>query len=124
MSRVEAFFELTHKAKLFDLSLGADTVYIKDGHEQIKAEPARDHCIWKGLKDYTRIVTATHPIHGALIYREPVAKQTVRIVFAYSSELRRAAALHRPDWRATGAGCKQFTLPVGRSYKSVLNGIE
>ncbi len=122
MSRVEAFFELTHKAKLFDLSLGADTVYIKDGHEQIKLN-LHEIMYLEGLKDYTRIVTATDQYTvlssiGNLLQSKP---------FGSFLRIHRSYAVQRHYINRISAQqvqVQQFTLPVGRSYKSVLNGME
>lgn len=122
MGRVETFFELTRKAQLFDLSLGADTVYIKDGHEQIKLN-MHEIVYLEGLKDYTRIVTTTHQYTvlssiGNLLQNKP---------FQSFLRIHRSYAVQRHYIDRIGAQqiqVQQFTLPVGRSYKSVLNGME
>ncbi|GAB3941258.1 LytTR family DNA-binding domain-containing protein [Spirosoma harenae] len=122
MSRIEAFFELTRKAQLFDLSLGADTVYIKDGHEQIKLS-LHEILYLEGLKDYTRIVTSTHQYTvlssiGNLLQTSP---------FGSFLRIHRSYAVQRHYINRVSAQqvqVQQYTLPVGRSYKSVLNGIE
>ncbi|GAB3991806.1 LytTR family DNA-binding domain-containing protein [Spirosoma daeguense] len=122
MSRVASFFELTRKAQLFDLSLGADTIFIKDGHEQIKLN-LHDIVYLEGLKDYTRIVTATHQYTvlssiGNLLQSKPF-QSFLRIHRSY------AVQRHYIDRvSAQQVQVQQFTLPVGRSYKSVLNEIE
>ncbi|MBD2704878.1 response regulator transcription factor [Spirosoma sp. BT702] len=122
MSRVESFFELTRKAQLFDLSLGADTIYIKDGHEQIKLN-LHDIVYLEGLKDYTRIVTSTQQYTvlssiGNLLQTKPFGS-FLRIHRSY------AVQRHYIDRvSAQQVHVQQFTLPVGRSYKSALNGIE
>ncbi len=121
ISRVEAFFELTRKAQLFDLSLGGDTVFIKDGHQQIKLN-LHEIVYLEGLKDYTRIVTATHQYTvlssiGNLLQSKP---------FESFLRIHRSYAVQRHFVDRIGAQqvhVQQFTLPVGRSYKSVLNGL-
>jgi two-component system, LytTR family, response regulator len=122
MNRVETFFELTRKAQLFDLSLGADTVFIKDGHEQIKLN-LHEIVYLEGLKDYTRIVTATHQYTvlssiGNLLLSKPFGS-FLRIHRSY------AVQRHYIDRvSAQQVHVQQFTLPVGRSYKAVLSEIE
>ncbi|MBO0931338.1 LytR/AlgR family response regulator transcription factor [Fibrella aquatilis] len=122
MSRVAAFFELTRKAQLFDLSLGTDTVFIKDGHEQIKLN-LHEIVYLEGLKDYTRLVTATHHYTvlssiGNLLQRKPFGS-FVRIHRSY------AVQRHYIDRvSAQQVQAQQFTLPVGRSYKAVLSDID
>ena len=34
--RIKAYLEIKHKADLLDVTLGADTIFIKEGHEQVK----------------------------------------------------------------------------------------
>jgi DNA-binding LytR/AlgR family response regulator len=122
MSRIQQFFELTRKAQLFDLSLGADTVFIKDGHQQIKLN-LHEIVYLEGLKDYTRIVTSTQQYTvlssiGSLLQNKP---------FQSFLRIHRSYAVQRHYIDRIGAQqlqVQQFTLPIGRSYKSVLNGIE
>src|SRR5690606_9509153 len=38
MVRIEEFMELKTKASLFESSIGGDTIYIKEGHEQTKVK--------------------------------------------------------------------------------------
>jgi two-component system LytT family response regulator len=122
MSRVQTFFDLTRKAQLFDLSLGADTIFIKDGHQQIKVN-LHEIVYLEGLKDYTRIVTSNHQYTvlssiGNLVQELPF-QSFLRIHRSY------AVQRHYID-RVTSQQvyAQQFTLPVGRSYKSVLSDIE
>ncbi|MFD2573854.1 LytR/AlgR family response regulator transcription factor [Spirosoma soli] len=119
MVRVQAYFNLTRKAQLFDLSLGADTVFIKDGHQQIKLN-LHEVVYLEGLKDYTRIVTATQQYTvlssiGNLLQNKP---------FQSFLRIHRSYAVQRHYIDRIGPQqvyVQQFTLPVGRSYRSVLN---
>lgn len=122
MSRIQTFFDLTRKAQLFDLSLGADTVFIKDGHQQIKLN-LHEIVYLEGLKDYTRIVTLNHQYTvlssiGNLVQEQPF-QSFLRIHRSY------AVQRHYID-KVTSQQVyvQQFTLPLGRSYKSVLSDIE
>ncbi|WP_288426013.1 LytTR family DNA-binding domain-containing protein [uncultured Spirosoma sp.] len=117
VSRVEQFFELKRKAQLFDLSLGADTIFIKDGHRQIKLN-LHEVIYLEGLKDYTRIVTTTQPYTvlssiGNLLQNEPF-QSFLRIHRSYAVQRH---YIDRID--AQQVHVRQFTLPVGRSYRSV-----
>lgn len=122
MSRVEAFFELTRKAQLFDLRLGGDTVFIKDGHEQVKLN-LHEIVYLEGLKDYTRLVTATNQYTvlssiGNLLQNKP---------FGSFLRIHRSYAVQRHYIDRIGAQqvqVGQFILPVGRSYKAALGEIE
>lgn len=118
MARVQAFFDLTRKAQLFDLSLGADTVFIRDGHRQIKLN-LHEIVYLEGLKDYTRIVTATQQYTvlssiGNLVQQVPF-QSFLRIHRSYAVQRH---YIDRIDAQQVHA--HQFTLPVGRSYRSAL----
>jgi two-component system, LytTR family, response regulator len=122
ISRIETFFELTRKAQLFDLSLGADTVFIKDGHKQIKLN-LHEIVYLEGLKDYTRIVTATNQYTvlssiGNLLQSKPFGS-FLRIHRSYAVQRH---YIDRVSAQQVQVGA--FTLPVGRSYKAVLAEIE
>jgi two-component system, LytTR family, response regulator len=118
MGRVQAFFDLTRKAHLFDLSLGADTVFIRDGHQQIKVN-LYEIVYLEGLKDYTRIVTATQQYTvlssiGNLLLEVPF-QSFLRIHRSYAVQrhyIDRISSQH--------VYAQQFTLPVGRSYRPAL----
>ena len=119
MSRVLNYLELRHKAQLFEYSLGNDnTVFIKDGHEKIKLN-LHDIVYLEALKDYTRIITASKkysvlsPI-GQLL-REDCFKSFLRIHRSYAVQ---------PNYidRITSRQVyvRDYSLPVGRSYKDAL----
>jgi two-component system, LytTR family, response regulator len=117
MSRIRQFFDLKRKAQLFDLSLGADTIFIKDGHRQIKLN-LHEVIYLEGLKDYTRIVTTTQPYTvlssiGNLLQSQPF-QSFLRIHRSY------AVQRHYIDRiEAQQIHVHQFTLPIGRSYRAV-----
>ena len=57
VSRISEYLELKNKAELFEAALGADVIYIKEGHEQTKIK-LHDVFYLEALKDYTKIVTS------------------------------------------------------------------
>ncbi|WP_420151836.1 LytR/AlgR family response regulator transcription factor [Spirosoma sp.] len=121
MNRIERFFDLTRKAHLFDLSLGADTVFIKDGHQQIKLN-LHEIVYLEGLKDYTRIVTSMHQYTvlssiGNLLQNQPF-QSFLRIHRSYAVQRH---FIDRVD--AQHVHAHQFRLPIGRSYRSTLDSI-
>ncbi|WP_229212849.1 LytR/AlgR family response regulator transcription factor [Dyadobacter soli] len=121
MSRIQQFFELRRKARLFDLSLGADTIFIKDGHRQIKVS-LHEVIYLEGLKDYTRIVTTTQPYTvlssiGNLLLTAPF-QSFLRIHRSYAVQRH---YIDRIDTQQIHV--RQFALPVGRSYRSALDAV-
>ena len=56
IKRIEEFMEIKLKASLFEASIGGDTIYIKEGHEQTKVK-LHEILYLEALKDYTLIIT-------------------------------------------------------------------
>lgn len=118
MTRLQNYFEIRHKASLFDYSLGGSTVFIKDGHDQIKIN-LHDIVYLEALKDYTRIVTTTkkHCVLSSIgnLLLESAFNSFVRIHRSY------AVQRHYIDKiTPQQVFIQDYTLPVGRSYKDFL----
>lgn len=56
MHRLQDYLLVKQKAALLDFTLGADSLFIKDGHEHIKIQ-LHEVLYLEALKDYTSIVT-------------------------------------------------------------------
>jgi two-component system, LytTR family, response regulator len=122
VSRIEKYFELRKKAELFEHSLGGDTVFIKEGHEQIKVK-LHDIIYLEGLKDYTRIITkgrkyAVLSSIGNLLI-EPAFHSFVRIHRSYAVQ-----ANYIDKISTQQVHIQDFTLPIGRSYKEVFHHLK
>lgn len=121
MNRVQNYFELKRKAQLFEYSLGnANTIFIKDGHEQIKLN-LHDIIYLEALKDYTRIVTKSKK-YSVL---SSIGNLLLDTAFQSFLRIHRSYAVQRHYIeRITAAEVFMlgFSLPIGRSYKdSLLN---
>lgn len=118
MVRLQHYLEIKRKAELFEYSLGGSTVFIKDGHEQIKLN-LHEIMYLEALKDYTRIVTETKKYSVlasiGLLLQERAFQSFVRIHRSY------AVQKHYIE-RVTSQQVyiQNYSLPVGRSYKDVL----
>jgi two-component system LytT family response regulator len=115
MRRLEEYLELHFKADLLDFTLGENTLFIKDGYNQVKLQ-IQEIVYLEALKDYTGIVTRNKkycvlsPL-GSLI-KEKAFQSFVRIHRSY--------AIHRhavSEISAKGIRVNDILLPVGRSYK-------
>ena len=121
MQRLQDYLEVRHKAALFEGSLGADTIFIKDGHQQIKIR-LHEIIYLEALKDYTRIVTPQKKycvlsMLGNLL-QETAFKTFIRIHRSY------AVQKHFIDKvTAQQVFLQNIALPVGRSYKTVVEGL-
>ncbi len=118
MNRVQVFFEIKQKAALFEHSLGGDTIFIKDGHQQIKLN-LHEILYLEALKDYTRIITNTKKYSvlssiGNLLLEKPF-NSFLRIHRSFAVQSKYIDKIS-----AQQVYIQDFTLPIGRSYKDVL----
>lgn len=118
MNRVQHYFEVKQKAELFEHSLGGNTIFIKDGHQQIKLN-LHDIVYLEGLKDYTRIITTTKKYSvlasiGNLLLENPF-NSFLRIHRSFAVQPHYIDSIS-----AQQVQIQNFTLPIGRSYKDAL----
>ena len=123
MTRVQNYFELKRKAQLFEYSLGSsNTVFIKDGHEQIKLN-LHDIIYLEALKDYTRIVTTGKKY--SVLYS--IGNLLAETSFQSFLRIHRSYAVQRhyiERITSQEVFLCNFSLPVGRSYKDVLTRLK
>ncbi|MFN8346258.1 MAG: LytTR family DNA-binding domain-containing protein [Spirosomataceae bacterium] len=122
MNRLQHFFELKRKAELFEYSLGGSTVFIKDGHEQIKVN-LHDIVYLEALKDYTRIVTTTKK-YSVL---SSIGNLLLESAFQSFLRIHRSYAVQRHYIERITPQLvylQNYSLPIGRSYKEVLTHLK
>ncbi|RYD92773.1 MAG: response regulator transcription factor [Sphingobacteriales bacterium] len=118
MSRLHDYLDVKHKAALFECTLGADAIFIKDGHDQVKIQ-LHDILYLEALKDYTRIVTSKKrycvlSILGNLL-QEAAFKTFIRVHRSYAVQKHFIEKV-----TAQQVFLNDIVLPVGRSYKDSL----
>lgn len=119
MERLLEYIDIRHKSDLLNHTLGADTIFIKDGLTQIKLQ-LHEVIYLEALKDYTRIITANHkytvlsPL-GNLI-KEKSFSSFIRIHRSYAVQKHFIKKIN-----TGGVWVNDIVLPVGRSYKDSLN---
>lgn len=118
IERIQKYFEIRQKATLFEKSLGADTFFIKDGHNQIKIN-LHEVLYLEALKDYTRIITKSKK-HAVLIslgnlLQEPTFQSFRRIHRSYAVQPN-----FIDSFTSQVVVIQNITLPIGRSYKDVV----
>lgn len=121
VTRLHDYFVLRQKAALLDSTLGADSIFIKDGHDQVKIN-LRDILYLEALKDYTRIVTTERKHHilssiGNLL-KEKYFTSFIRIHRSYAVQREYIQTI-----TASHVKIKNHELPIGRSYKDALKAI-
>lgn len=116
--RLKAYLEVKNKASLFEASIGGDSIFIKEGHEQVKIK-LHDIIYLEALKDYTRIVTAEKKfcvlaMLGNLL-QESNFKSFTRIHRSYAVQKHFVNKITAKEILVN-----DFPLPIGRSYKDSL----
>lgn len=116
VQRVDQFLEIKEKASLFELSIGDDIIYIKEGNERSKIK-LFDILYLEALKDYTLLVTdqKKHCIWsniGSLLKQDS---------FQSFTRIHRSFAIQKQFVKKISAQeimlSNNALIPVGRSYK-------
>jgi DNA-binding LytR/AlgR family response regulator len=119
MERLEQYLLIKHKSELLDYTLGGDTVFIKDGHDQIKIQ-LHEIVYLEALKDYTGIFTSNKKYCvlttlGSLL-EQNAFQMFVRIHRSYAVQKNFINKI-----TASKVYVNSISLPVGRSYKDALD---
>ncbi len=121
MGRLREYLDIRHKASLLNHTLGADTLFIKDGNEQVKLQ-LHEIIYLEALKDYTAIVTM-HRKYSVLCPLGTLIKED-----AFSSFIRihRSYAVQKHFINKISSDkvlVNNISLPVGRTYKNLIKNI-
>jgi two-component system, LytTR family, response regulator len=120
MKRVEEFMEIKQKALLFESSIGGDTIYIKEGHEQTKVK-LHDILYLEALKDYTLVVTdkKRHCVLSSIgnLLKESHFQSFVRIHRSFAVQKQYVKKINIHDLQLNN----DVVIPLGRSFKDNLN---
>lgn len=122
MHRVNEFLEIKQKAQLFEASIGGDTIFIKEGHEQTKVK-LHDILYLEALKDYTLIITEQKR-HCVLTSIGNLLKE---IHFNSFVRIHRSFAVQKQYIKTIKTNEVELInnqlIPLGRSFKDSLNFI-
>jgi two-component system, LytTR family, response regulator len=120
MKRIEEFMEIKQKALLFESSIGGDTIYIKEGHEQTKVK-LHDILYLEALKDYTFVVTDNkrHCVLSSIgnLLKEIHFQSFVRIHRSFAVQKQYVKKINVHDLQLNN----DVVIPLGRSFKDNLN---
>ena len=122
MRRLEEYMDTRKKASLFEISLGGDIVYIKDGHDQIKLK-LHEILYLEALKDYTKIVTVNKKYCvvssiGTLL-KGQAFNTFLRIHRSYAVQQNFIQKI-----TPNSVVINNFELPIGRSYKDMVKNLK
>ena len=114
--RIVEYMEIRHKASLFEASLGGDTIYIKEGHKQVKIK-LHDILYLEALKDYTLLVTAQkrHCVLSSIgiILKESHFASFVRVHRSFAVQKNFIESISSTKLLLSN----NVNIPLGRSYK-------
>jgi len=120
MSRIEEFMEIKLKALLFEASIGGDTIYIKEGHEQTKVK-LHEILYLEALKDYTLVITEKkrHCVLSSIgnLLKEDHFQSFIRIHRSFAVQKQFIQKINSTEILLNN----NVAIPVGRSYKDNLN---
>ncbi|SHM69475.1 LytR/AlgR family response regulator transcription factor [Flavobacterium chilense] len=120
VSRIEEFMEIKLKASLFEASIGGDTIYIKEGHEQTKVK-LHEILYLEALKDYTLVITdkKRHCVLSSIgnLLKEDHFRSFIRIHRSFAVQKQFIQKINSTEIILNN----NITIPVGRSYKENLN---
>ncbi|MDP4216084.1 MAG: LytTR family DNA-binding domain-containing protein [Bacteroidota bacterium] len=118
-ARLQDYFIIRQKAEILNHTLGADTIFIKDGTRQVKLQ-LHEIIYFEALNNYTSIVTTTRK-YAVLSTLGNLLKEEA---FGNFIRIHRSFAVQKHFIEKIGPGEVQaghVTLPVGRIYKDSLN---
>lgn len=120
IKRIEEFMEIRYKAALFESSIGGDTIYIKEGHEQTKVK-LHDILYLEALKDYTLIITGNkrHCVLSSIgaLLKEHHFQSFIRIHRSFAVQKQYIQKITAQEIQLNN----NVLIPIGRSYKDNLN---
>lgn len=122
IKRIEEFMEIRQKALLFESSIGGDTIYIKEGHEQTKVK-LHDILYLEALKDYTLIVTSQkrHCVLSSIgtVLKENHFQSFIRTHRSFAVQKQFIQKISATEIVLNSG----VSIPIGRSYKDNLNAV-
>jgi DNA-binding LytR/AlgR family response regulator len=119
MDRLQDYFTIRQKAELLNHTLGADTIFIKDGTKQVRLQ-LHEIIYFEALNNYTSIVTTSRK-YAVLSTLGNLLKEEV---FCNFIRIHRSFAVHKHFIEKVSQGevlVRNIPLPVGRNYKESLN---
>jgi len=122
VERIQTYLEIKQKASLLDSTLGADTFFIKEGHQQIKIA-LHEVTYLEALKDYTMIATPQRKYSvlstlGKVLMEKPF-DEFIRIHRSYAVQKHFIERIKAQEVVVNGV-----VLPVGRSYKEMVGKLK
>jgi len=122
VQRIEEFMEIRHKVALFESSIGGDTIFIKEGHQQIKVK-LHEVLFLEAMKDYTMVVTSQkrHCVLVTLgnLIKEPSFESFIRVHRSFAVQKQFIEKIRTTELFLSN----KLAIPIGRTYKDNLTNL-
>ncbi len=122
VQRIEEFMEIRHKVALFESSIGGDTIFIKEGHQQIKVK-LHEVLFLEAMKDYTMVVTSQkrHCVLVTLgnLLKEPSFESFIRVHRSFAVQKQFIEKIRTTELFLSN----KLAIPIGRTYKDNLTNL-
>ena len=122
VARIQEFMEIRLKANLFESTIGGDSIFVKSGHEQIKVK-LHEILYLEALKNYTILVTENkrHCVLSNLgeILQDQNFSSFIRIHRSFAVQKQYIQKIGSQEIELKN----KVLIPIGRSYKDVLNSV-
>lgn len=118
MLRLQEYLMLKEKALVLEHTIGGDTVFIKEGHTEIKLQ-LHEILYLEAMKDYTAVITGSRKYMMAT----PMGTLLQELLFQQFIRIHRSYAVPKNFVQRVSANEVQINdvvLPVGRTYKDAL----
>ncbi len=116
VARIRAYLSTREKAQLFDMHFGADSITIREGHDQVKINLGDIICL-EALKDYTLLVTARKKYcvwsNLGTLLKQPQFETFVRIHKSHAVRPQFVSRITAHEVELNG----RVRVPVGRAFK-------
>lgn len=120
--RIKDYFTVREKSSLLEHTLGGDSIFIKEGHEQIKLS-LHEILYLEALKDFTNVVTEKRKycVLSSLgnLLKEPGFSSFIRIHKSYAVQKNFIDKVKGQE-----LFIRDIVLPVGRVYKPALEQLK
>jgi two-component system LytT family response regulator len=121
INRLKEYMEIRQQSDLYSHSIEANSIFIKDGHSQVKLD-LKEIIYLESLNNYTSLVTDKKKY----LVLSTLGNLLDEKGFRHFIRIHRSYAVQKQFIQKISAGeiiVHQTTLPVGRTYKEALQAI-
>jgi DNA-binding LytR/AlgR family response regulator len=122
VKRVVDYWEMKHKAALYEIAFEQDSLTIKDGHNRLNIRKS-DIIFAEAMQDYTKIVTTDKNYLTLSTLSDFVSQFTdnelLRVHRSYAVSKNKIT-----EKRSNELYCGTFLIPIGKTYKTLIANLK